>query len=440
MSDRRRAARRGVFLIARRTIVLALCLTILSPIRGSAAAQSPMDSIAKLPGNWAERDSASMLSPARLDSVSPAMRKAWRDYIDRSRRLKARDQASMANELAKLGRDTMSRAPYMREFGIRSDMTPEWFASDSAQRVADRLLTWQTPSGGWSKHVDVMLRARAPGESFFSENTNWQYIATIDNGSTTTQMEFLARAARAKTLGDSRYSEAFVRGLHYLLNAQYPNGCWPQVYPLQGGYHDAATHNDDAMLHVLELLGGVESGQFPFVGSGDRAAARAAAARGLDCVLATQVVVAGHRTVWGQQHDPLTLQPVRARSYEHASLTAQESAHVLDYLMRLEEPSDRVVAAVHDAVAWLKAMPVYGFTWDFKTGLHETPGAGPLWARMYEIGTNRPIFSDRDGVIRYHWSELNDRRIGYAWYTDAPIATLKTYENWSRKHPRPAAH
>jgi PelA/Pel-15E family pectate lyase len=98
-----------------------------------------------------------------------------------------------------------------------------------------------------------------------------------------------------------------------------------------------------------------------------------------------------------------------------------------------------VIAAVHDAVVWLEATPVHGLTWDFKTGLHEAPGAGPLWARMYEIGTNRPIFSDRDGIVRYSWSELSDRRIGYAWYTDAPITTLETYESWSRKHPRPAA-
>ena len=441
MSERRRAARRGGgFLIAQRTIVLALCLTTLSPTTGSAAAQSPMDSIAKLPGNWAERDSGSMLTADRLDALPAASRKAWRDYIDRSRRLKSRDQTFMANELAKLGRDTMSRAPYAREFGIHDDMTPAWFGADSAQRVADRILTWQTPSGGWSKHVDVMLRARAPGESFFSENTNWQYIATIDNGSTTSQMEFLARTDRARTSGNSTYRAAFVRGLHYLLDAQYPNGCWPQVYPLQGGYHDAATFNDDATLHVLELLGGVASGQFRFVGNGDRAAARAASARGLDCILASQVMIGGRHTVWGQQHDPLTLQPVRARSYEHASLTAQESAHVLDYLMRLPAPNDRVIAAVHDAVAWLRATPVYGLTWDFKTGLHEIPGAGPLWARMYELGTNRPIFSDRDGIVRYSWSELSDRRIGYGWYTDAPIATLKTYESWSRKHPRSAAH
>ena len=444
MSDTRGAVPgEGSLLIARRTIVRAVARGLVACSLGGAGvvgAQSPMDSIAKLPGNWAERDSSSMLSTARLDSLPAASRAAWRAYIERSRRLKSRDQAFMARELAQLGRDTMSRAPYVREFGIRDDMTPEWFATDSARRIADQILTWQTPSGGWSKHVDVMLRARRPGESFFSENTNWQYIATVDNGSTTSQLEFLARADRATSSGEPRYRSAFVRGVRYLLNAQYPNGCWPQVYPLQGGYHDAATYNDDSMLHVIEMLGDVALRRQLFVPDSDVMASRAAVAKGLGCILASQVVVGGRRTVWGQQNDPLTLQPVQARSYEHASLTAQESAHLLDYLMRLPSSGPRLVSAVHDGVAWLKTTPVYGLTWDFATGLHETPGAGPLWARMYEIGTNRPIFSDRDGIVRYKWSELNDRRIGYAWYTDAPVATLKRYEVWSRTHPRPAAH
>src|SRR5262245_24591442 len=154
-------------------------------------------------------------------------------------------------------------------------------------------------------------------------------------------MEFLSRADRAKSNGEPRYRDAFGRGVRYLLNAQYPYGCWPQVYPLQGGYHDAATYNDDAMLHVLDLLGGVASGEYPFVSDSLRAAARSAIAEGVRCILASQVEVRGHPTVWGQQHDPLTLEPVQARSYEHASLSAQEGAHVLDYLMRIGSPSDR---------------------------------------------------------------------------------------------------
>ena len=37
-----------------------------------------------------------------------------------------------------------------------------------------------------------------------------------------------------------------------------------------------------------------------------------------------------------------------------------------------------------------------------------------MWARFYEIGTNRPIFSDRDGFAKHDLSEIGyERRNGY---------------------------
>jgi hypothetical protein len=53
---------------------------------------------------------------------------------------------------------------------------------------------------------------------------------------------------------------------------------------------------------------------------------------------------------------------------------------------------------------------------------------------MYEIGTDKPIFSDRNGIKLYDWNQLNDRRLGYAWYTYAPVLALKQYEAWARKN------
>lgn len=66
--------------------------------------------------------------------------------------------------------------------------------------------------------------------------------------------------------------------------------------------------------------------------------------------------------------------------------------------------------------------------------LTASPGAGPLWARFYEIGTNRPIFSDRDGQVRYALSEIGEeRRTGYLWYTDEPATTLRRYDRWAAR-------
>ena len=43
------------------------------------------------------------------------------------------------------------------------------------------------------------------------------------------------------------------------------------------------------------------------------------------------------------------------------------------------------------------------------------PDAGPIWARFYEIGSNRPVFVGRDGVVKYSVAEIEpERRVGYA--------------------------
>ena len=170
----------------------------------------------------------------------------------------------------------------------------------------------------------------------------------------------------------------------------------------------------------------------------DSARARAAAAleRGVQCLVDAQVVVNGRRTVWAQQHDPLTLAPTNARAYELVGLSGRESAGITRFLMSLPQPSDSVVAAVHAAVDWFRAHQITGYDYDYMTGRVANPSAPPLWARLTEIETGRPIFANRDGVKLYDWNQLTDRRTGYAWYGREPAAVLERYEAWAKRYPR----
>lgn len=383
-----------------------------------------------LPSTAAGQRSEPLLSEARIRAVAQDT-SAWLEYLARSRTQRAMDSSVMAKELRALDRGEMTRAPYARTFEVTSAMTPRWLASDSASAVAANLLSFQTPSGGWSKHVDYAAGPRSPGQSWFSESNQWQWIATIDNSSTTEQLHFLARIDSAQPRAE--YKDAWRRGFRYLLAAQFPNGCWPQVWPLDGGYHDAATFNDDATTNVLTVLDQAAGGKPAFLSEDERNLARDAVVRGIGCVLDAQQVVNGKPGAWGQQHDPLTLQPTSARTYEHASLTAQESANLVRFLIKQKNPSPRMVQAIEGAAAWLESHKLFGYTYDFATGRHDAPGAGPIWARMYEIGTDRPLFSDRNGIKLYDWNQLNDRRTGYGWYTYAPVLALRQYEAWARK-------
>jgi len=57
-----------------------------------------------------------------------------------------------------------------------------------------------------------------------------------------------------------------------------------------------------------------------------------------------------------------------------------------------------------------------------------------VWARFYEIGTNRRLFGDRDGTIHTDVQEIShERRNGYAWYVESPRSALEKYEKWAAK-------
>lgn len=379
------------------------------------------------------RRTESLLSPTRIKALA-AHPEEWLSYVERSRAQRAIDSTAMAAELRAGNQTAMIAAPYARAFEIDGSMNAGWFLTDGARTMAETILTFQAPNGGWSKHVDYSSGPRKPGQSFFSESAEWQWISTIDNSSTTEQMHFLALADSVKP--DERFRSAYLRGLEYLLAAQFPNGCWPQVWPLMGGYHDAATLNDDAITNALITLQRAATGNPQFVPESLRGRARFAVTRGIDCVLDAQVKVDGKLTAWGQQHDPLSLQPTSARSYELTSLTSQESANLLRFLMAQRPITPRLFVSIQAAAEWLKAVTLSGYTYDFETGRHDSPGAGPIWARMYEICTNRPIFSDRNGIRLYDWNLLKDRRLGYGWYTYAPALALRQYEGWLRRNGR----
>lgn len=144
----------------------------------------------------------------------------------------------------------------------------------------------------------------------------------------------------------------------------------------------------------------------------------------------------GTPTVWGQQHDEVTYEPCAARAFEPVALSAGESTGVLTLLMSIERPSPAIIRAVETGVAWYEAVKIEGIrierTPDDRTVV-VAPDAEPIWARFYEIGTNRPIFVGRDAVIRYRLSEIDkERRGGYNWYDYWGKPALDQYEAWRR--------
>jgi PelA/Pel-15E family pectate lyase len=362
---------------------------------------------------------------------------AWRRYFKRSDHWRNVDDTFIRAELKTLNQQQPVPPPHAQRFGFDPRQPVEWYATAEGGRVADIVLSFQTPSGGWSKRTDMATRPRRPGEAFGVESG---YIPTFDNGATTTQLQVMARAYKATH--DKKYREAFLKGVRLILAAQFPNGGWPQNFPLTGGYHDYITYNDETMINLLSLLRDVAERRplYAFVPATLRRQAQAAVRRGLDCVLNTQIVVNGVKTVWAGQHDTFTLAPQSARAYEMVAQASRESSALLDFLMTLRAPSADIIDAVDSAAAWFEKVKIVGYRWNLELGVSSSltaePGAGPLWARFYEIGTDRPLFGDRNRSIHYDITEIShERQIKYAWYIEEPVRTLARYREWRKRYP-----
>jgi len=325
--------------------------------------------------------------------------------------------------------------------------SPTWYATSDALRIADNVLLYQRDSGGWPKNIDMAAPLSETQRTELTQEKN-SNDSTIDNGATYTQLIFLAKVYEAQP--QSRHRDSFIRGFDYLLKAQYDNGGWPQFYPDLNGYYRHITFNDGAMIGVMRLLRDVANQKpaYSFIDEERRAKAEKAVQKGIECILKTQVIIDGRRTVWCAQHDEVTLKPAPARTYELVSLSGLESVDIVRFLMSIPKPNATVVEAIEGAVTWFQKSQLNGVRWVERADSSKPegtdrvvvndPNAPPLWARFYELNTNRPIFVGRDGVVKYEVAAIeHERRNGYAWYVEEPAKLLnKDYPEWRKKNGR----
>ena len=398
------------------------------------------------------------LTEKRIAEMPANTQTAWTTYLERSKQQMSEDQKSFTREFKATGLKQPLPVPDGHDAkSLPLDRAASWYGETEARRVADCVVSFQTPAGGWSKNIDLAKQPRQPGQRYSHDggsqftdrsdndrpvNAAWSYVGTFDNDATTTELRYLAKVINAVPAANKApYRAAFSRGFNYILSAQYPNGGWPQVWPLEGGYHDAITFNDGAMLHVLALLRDVTNGlnEFAFVGPEQRSNAAASFQRGLDCLLACQISTAGHLTVWCQQHDMLTQQPCSARNYEMPAEASSESAEILLFLMEIQKPSPGVIRAIKSAAAWFEKTAING--WGFRSingerHLVEQHDAGPIWPRYAQIGTDRPLFGDRDKSIHDSVEDISrERRNGYAWFNGSASRALEKYRLWLKTQP-----
>lgn len=304
----------------------------------------------------------------------------------------------------------------------------EWFTSERGKQILENILSWQDDYGSWPKNEDTDVM------TFTGDRKELR--GTFDNQATTGEMRMLARGYRVS--GNERYKIAFLKGLDLVLKAQYPNGGWPQYYPIRKGYYRHITFNDGAMVRLMEMVDEIaKSPDYSFVDQTRRTACKNAFDKGVDCILKCQIRVNGKLKVWCAQHDEIDLKPRPARSYELASLSGGESAGILRLLMKLDNPSPAIVSAITAGVEWYRQSKVEGIAikWvDGKLKAVPDPNAAPIWGRFCEIETDRPFFCDRDGIPKHDYNLIDqERSTGYAWYGQWGNDVFRDYEKWKKR-------
>ncbi|MFA6472345.1 MAG: pectate lyase [Candidatus Latescibacterota bacterium] len=261
-----------------------------------------------------------------------------------------------------------------------------------AKKVADALIWGQYPSGGWHYLIDFdMPGIRKWYDEVASKCWGWEEYyhyygnCTYDDDVTSGATRFLLDLYM--TTMDPAYRVPLMKALDFILASQYPNGAWPQRYPLSfeyphdghGDYTSYYTFNDDVIEGNIVLL--LEA--FDKLGNEEY---QKAALRGMDFVIISQLPAP--QAGWGQQFD-LNLNSAAARSYEPASIMPGQTVGCIgDLELYYKITGNRkYLRGIPDAIAWLESSVI-----------NTDPAKKYTHATFYELKTNKPLYAHRDGT------------------------------------------
>ena len=261
-----------------------------------------------------------------------------------------------------------------------------------ARRAANALVWGQHPAGGWHYLIDFdMTGIRKWYKEFASKCWGWEeYLhyygnCTFDDDATTAPAKYLLDLYMV-TL-DPQYRTPLIRALDFILESQYPNGAWPQRYPLMdehihGGHPDYTscyTFNDGVIKNNIMIL--LEA--WNKLGNEKY---RKAALRGMDFYIISQLPKP--RAGWADQYD-MDLKPAWGRSYEPPALSSGLTARIISDLetFYMITGDRKYLNPIPDALDWLESAVI-----------NTDPAINYTHAYYYEPGTNRPLYTHREGT------------------------------------------
>lgn len=256
-------------------------------------------------------------------------------------------------------------------------------------------LAWgQCSEGGWGYMADI---ARL-GEVISTRKAR-DCECTFDDNTTQGALDFLIDLDGL--IDEVWLSQAVENGINFVLKAQYPNGAWPQWYPLKGGLHDYYTFNDKAINDCIKVM--LKSHNVYKYNK-----CLNSAKLGCDFMILSQLPAP--QSGWAQQysHD---LKPARARSFEPAGVCSLVTVRNIDTLLdvSISTCDKKYLMPISRALSWLEKSKL----------------PSGKWARLYEVGTNKPIYGDRSGRVYYDLKELPEDVKSYGWQGTFGVTKVK---------------
>lgn len=309
---------------------------------------------------------------------------------------------------------------YVRAFTATGDK----FYLDAATETAEALIYGQLKSGGWTNKID--FDSRSSGTALYRNGKGrGKNNSTLDDNTSQAAIRFLMAADRARGFKHRQIREATRVALDALLNAQFTNGAFPQVWtgPVDRNkparrasfpkydwrtegriknYWDMYTLNDGLAGDVAPLL--IEAHQ---IYRDEKY--RAALVQLGGFLVASQLP--DPQPAWAQQYN-YEMQPIWARRFEPAAVAGRESQDVLETLLLIYEQTRdaKYLEPAPRALAYLR---------------NSLLDDGRL-ARYYELESNRPLYMKRRGKVyslTYSDSQLPSH---YGWKVESRLAAIES--------------
>jgi hypothetical protein len=284
---------------------------------------------------------------------------------------------------------------FLRVYRITGEKQYLTAATDAA-----RALAWgQRTVGGWDHRVDVAHLDKTSKKAIRREGH-----CTFDDNITQGALSFLM--SMDAIIDEPWLTEAIELGLEFMMKSQFENGAWPQWYPLRGGYHDYYTFNDNTINDCIKVMLKAHRiyGKNEYLQT---------ARHGGNFIILSQLPQP--QSGWAQQysHD---LKPAWARSFEPPGVCSAATIRNIQTLvdLYLYTKDDRYLEPIPLAFEWLD---------NSKIGDNQ-------WARLYEEGTNRPVYGDREDGNRLHYvyENISEReRTSYGWQGQYGIDAASQY-------------